>query len=64
MVENLRNEGIPAYAGTDAGPNVHIFTLPRHVGRVVRAIQEVEGILDIIHCRVGEGSHMIKEHLT
>lgn len=63
-VENLRNEGIPAYAGTDAGPNVHIFTLPRHVERVIRTIQEVEGIVGIIHCRVGEGSHLIEEHLT
>jgi diphosphomevalonate decarboxylase len=63
-VEILRNEGIPTYAGTDAGPNVHIFTLPRHVERVIRTIQEVEGILDIIHCRVGEGSHLIEDHLT
>ena len=63
-VENLRNEGIPAYAGTDAGPNVHIFTLPRHVERVIRTIQEAEGIIGIIHCRVGEGSHLIEEHLT
>ena len=63
-IENLRNEGIPAYAGTDAGPNVHIFTLPRHVERVIRTIQEAEGIVGIIHCRVGEGSHLIEEHLT
>jgi diphosphomevalonate decarboxylase len=63
-VENLRNEGIPAYAGTDAGPNVHIFTLPRHVERVIRTTQEVNGILDFIHCRVGEGSHLIEEHLA
>jgi diphosphomevalonate decarboxylase len=63
-VANLRNEGIAAYAGTDAGPNVHIFTVPRHVERVIRTIQEAEEILDIIHCRVGEGSHLIEEHLT
>jgi diphosphomevalonate decarboxylase len=63
-VEILRNEGIPVYAGTDAGPNVHILTVPRHVERVIRTIQEVGGILDIIHCRVGEGSHLIEEHLT
>jgi diphosphomevalonate decarboxylase len=62
-VANLRNDGIPAYAGTDAGPNVHIFTMPKHVQRVIRMIQETEGILDIIHCRVGKGSHLIEEHL-
>ena len=62
-VANLRNDGIPAYAGTDAGPNVHIFTLPKHVERVTRTIQEVQGVLETIHCRVGEGSHLIQEHL-
>jgi diphosphomevalonate decarboxylase len=62
-VANLRNDGIPAYAGTDAGPNVHVFTAPKHVKRVIRTIQEAEGILDIIHCRVGKGSHLIEEHL-
>lgn len=63
-VANLRKDGIPAYAGTDAGPNVHIFTVPKYVERVIRTIQEVEGVLEIIHCRVGEGSHLIEEHLT
>jgi diphosphomevalonate decarboxylase len=62
-VTDLRNDGIPAYAGTDAGPNVHVFTSPKHVRRVIKMIQEVEGILDIIHCRVGKGSHLIEEHI-
>ena len=62
-VTDLRNDGIPAYAGTDAGPNVHVFTAPKHVQRVIKMIQEVEGILDIIHCRVGKGSHLIEEHI-
>ena len=63
-VVNLHNDGITAYAGTDAGPNVHIFTLPMHVERVIRTIKEVQGVLEIIHCRVGEGSHLIREQLT
>ena len=63
-VANLRKDGIPAYAGTDAGPNVHIFTAPKHVERVIRTIQEVEEVLETIHCRVGEGSRLIEEHLT
>jgi diphosphomevalonate decarboxylase len=62
-VANLRNDGVPAYAGTDAGPNVHVFTQPNYVERVIRTIQEAEGILDIIHCKVGKGSHLIEEHL-
>jgi diphosphomevalonate decarboxylase len=60
-VANLRNDGVPAYAGTDAGPNVHIFTVPKNVERVIRTIREVDGVLDIIHCGVGEGSHLIHD---
>jgi diphosphomevalonate decarboxylase len=63
-VASLRDDGVPAYAGTDAGPNVHVFTPSKHVERVIRTIQGAEGILDIIHCRVGKGSHLIEEHLT
>jgi diphosphomevalonate decarboxylase len=63
-VASLRNDGVHAYAGTDAGPNVHVFTPSKHVERVIRTIQGAEGILDIIHCRVGKGSHLIEEHLT
>jgi diphosphomevalonate decarboxylase len=63
-IANLRNDGIPAYAGTDAGPNVHIFTMPKHVERVIRTIQEVQEVLKIIHCRVGESSHLIQDHLA
>jgi diphosphomevalonate decarboxylase len=63
-VANLREDGIPVYAGTDAGPNVHIFTMPKHVERVIRTIQETEGVLGIIHCKVGEGSHLIQVHPT
>ena len=62
-VVNLRNDRIPAYAGTDAGPNVHILTLPKHVEQVTRVIGEVEGVREIIHCRVGEGSHLIQQDL-
>jgi diphosphomevalonate decarboxylase len=63
-VASLRDDGVPAYAGTDAGPNVHVFTPSKHVERVIRTIQGTEGILDIIHCRVGKGCHLIEEHLT
>jgi diphosphomevalonate decarboxylase len=63
-VANLRNDGILAYAGTDAGPNVHIFTVPKHVERVTRTIQEVQGVFEVIHCKVGEGSRLIQEHLS
>ena len=59
----LRREGVLAYAGTDAGPNVHVFTLPIYANKVIETIQEIKGVNSIIHCGPGEGSHSIQEHL-
>ena len=63
QVTKLRLEGVFAYAGTDAGPNVHVFTLPTYANKVVETIQEIKGVKSIIHCSPGEGSHLIQEHL-
>lgn len=60
----LRKEGILAYAGTDAGPNVHILTPVKHVERVLATLRGVESVQKLIHCRVGEGSHLIQDDLT
>jgi diphosphomevalonate decarboxylase len=58
-VAALRKEGIPAYAGTDAGPNVHILTLPNYVEKVFATFRGMEGVQELVHCKVGEGSHLI-----
>jgi diphosphomevalonate decarboxylase len=63
QVTNLRLEGILAYAGTDAGPNVHVFTLPIYSSKVIESIQQIPGINSVIQCRPGEGSRSIHEHL-
>lgn len=60
-VAALRREGIPAYAGTDAGPNVHILTLPNYVERVISTFKGMEGVHELIHCKVGEGSRLIQD---
>lgn len=60
-VATLRKEGIPAYAGTDAGPNVHILTLAHHAERVIATIRGMEGVQELVHCKVGEGSHLVQE---
>jgi diphosphomevalonate decarboxylase len=62
-VANLRNDGVQAYAGTDAGPNVHILTSAKHVEGVIGSIQKLEGVQGLLHCRIGRGSHLIDEHL-
>ena len=63
-VATLRKEGVPVYAGTDAGPNVHILTSANHVERVIATFQGVEGVQKLVHCRVGEGSHLIQDDQT
>jgi diphosphomevalonate decarboxylase len=63
-VSTLRTEGIPAYAGTDAGPNIHILTPAKHVARVLTTLRGVESVQELVHCRVGEGSHLIEDDLT
>lgn len=63
-VSALRKEGVPVYAGTDAGPNVHILTLASHVERVLESFKGMEGVQELVHCRVGEGSHLIQEDLN
>jgi diphosphomevalonate decarboxylase len=63
QVTNLRLKGILAYAGTDAGPYVHVLTLPSYSGKVIESIQQIPGVNSVIHCRPGEGSRLIHEHL-
>jgi len=64
MVSTLRTEGVPAYAGTDAGPNVHVLTPVKHVERVLSTLQGLEGVEKLVHCKVGEGSHLIEDDLA
>ncbi len=63
-VAALRTEGVPAFAGTDAGPNVHVLTPVKHVEKVLKTLQEVEAVQKLVHCRVGEGSHLIDDNLN
>lgn len=59
----LRSEGVPAFAGTDAGPNVHILTGSRHSKKVTEKVKEVAGVNEVIHAVPGEGSRRLRKHL-
>ncbi len=59
----LRSEGVPAFAGTDAGPNVHILTGSRHSKKVIEKVKEVAGVNEVIHAVPGEGSRRLRKHL-
>lgn len=62
-VTRLRSEGVPAFTGTDAGPNVHILTGSRHAKKVIEKAKEVAGVNEVIHAIPGEGSRRLRKHL-
>ncbi len=62
-VRNWREEGRSVYFTIDAGPNVHLLTLPSYVEEIERALLEVEGVEEVIVCRPGQGARLIEEHL-
>lgn len=62
-VRHWREEGRPVYFTIDAGPNVHLLTLPSCVEEIERALGKVEVVKQVIVCRPGQGARLIEEHL-
>lgn len=62
-VRNWREEGRSVYFTIDAGPNLHLLTLPSGVEEIERALGKVEGVKQVIVCRPGQGAGLIEEHL-
>ena len=58
-VEDLRDQGIPAYYTMDAGPHVKVLTLPEHAEVVERELRSVAQIQDVISCRPGPAAYLI-----
>lgn len=54
-VQQLREQGIPAYFTIDAGPNVKVLYLPEHEQLVQTTLREVPGVTDVKLSRVGQG---------
>ncbi len=58
-VRAWRHEGIPAYFTIDAGPNVHVITLPAYAADVRHRLQALPDVQEIIECRTGEGAMVL-----
>jgi len=58
-VVSWREQGIKAYFTIDAGPNVHIITLPEHAEEVEKRLKRTEGVEKVYHCKVGDGARVI-----
>ncbi len=62
-VRAWRREGLPAYFTIDAGPNVHILTLPEHLPAVRARLAALEAVKEVIVCGPGPGATLVDEHL-
>jgi diphosphomevalonate decarboxylase len=64
-VRDLRmRKGLPCYFTIDAGPNVHVITLPERAQAVTRALQGIQGVHEILCCPTGRGAALQSEHLS
>jgi diphosphomevalonate decarboxylase len=56
-------EGLACFFTIDAGPNVHVITLPEQEETVARALESLAGVLEVLRCRCGPGAHLTEDHL-
>ncbi|MFD2043373.1 diphosphomevalonate decarboxylase [Ornithinibacillus salinisoli] len=54
-VQQLRENGIPAYFTIDAGPNVKVLYLPENEEKVQDILREIPGVTDVKLSRSGQG---------
>lgn len=62
-VRGLRRDGVPAWITMDAGANVHVICEPASEPAVVRRLQQVDGVLQILRDGVGSGPYEETTHL-
>jgi len=60
-VRAWRDGGLPAYFTIDAGPNVHVITLPEHAQEVQARLRALPFVEDLIVCRAGPGPKVLQE---
>jgi diphosphomevalonate decarboxylase len=57
-------KGLDCYFTIDAGPNVHVITLPEQAGAVSRALKRIKGVQEVLRCSTGRGAYLVEdEHL-
>jgi diphosphomevalonate decarboxylase len=58
-VADWRGEGLSVYFTIDAGPNVHLICQGKDEQEVLKRVQSVPGVLDIIRNEPAVGAHLI-----
>jgi diphosphomevalonate decarboxylase len=59
-VEELRDQGVPAYFTMDAGPHVKVLLEPEHGERVGAALREIPGVVDVLRCSIGGEPELVE----
>ena len=59
-VEGLRAMGLEAYASVDAGPHVHVLTMPETAPIVQAALADTPGVSGVLCCGPGEGAALLE----
>jgi len=62
-VRQMREDEIQAYFTMDAGPNVKILCLEKDVNEIKKRVSELDGVVDIILCKPGDGAKLVEKHL-
>lgn len=58
-VRELRADGANAFFSIDAGPHVKVFTVPSEAERVAESLRDVDGVVDVIHARIGGAAEVV-----
>lgn len=62
-VKKWRDEGLPVYFTIDAGPNIHLICQEENEQKVIRHLENIRGLKEIISNKPAKGTHLINKHL-
>lgn len=60
-VYRWRERGLPAYFTIDAGPNVHVLTLPEYVEDLLTDLRADPAVEEVLVCRPGPGTVTVED---
>ena len=60
-IRELRSQGEAVFFTVDAGPQIKAVCLPESRAAVAQALSDVPGVLEILHCPLGDGARVIDD---
>ncbi|MBW6451653.1 MAG: diphosphomevalonate decarboxylase [DPANN group archaeon] len=62
-VKLWRENGLESYFTIDAGPQVKLLCLEKDEQEIISRLKAVDGVIDVISCKLGRDAKIIYEHL-